>query len=718
MVQRQGSGFGFANIPKGGIADLVKAPTITPARAFTFSPTSTIRREKDTDESLRGALFGAFAPTTAKLGLEALAKIPGLERFLFKPDTTRPLDITNIPQTGIYDSPAQAELSRRKTEIDKLLPSLKKPREKTAIATALSELLTYAPAAFLDDDSPEGVDQFLKTAAASKRVDAASDEAKLKAYLTRQTERGKKLIDVGDFDKKVSNSAVLQSDGTFKPFSREVLISKDGSTSYVKSRGEDVDVQIDADGKEIKVPPGKYYTNPQYTLRDEEPGQSAPVRLLDMNNDAMPYIGYTQYARTPEGRSVRILVADTKDNNNQITIQEHNRKYGTNLQLFEGPEYSALRARSKEQANPDLTKRYQGRGEKELALIEVANVATDLLDIAIDAKDNPELITTAGGLGTWYNSLYNNINSIFNLFEKDGFISVDDVVRAKKNGQSALTLGNLLTASNNYSKVLSQVTPQNPLTNQVNAAQQDLVNALREVRDQAEDQGSFASWLKLPDADLDDLVVKRGALAAGQLRLAYAAAAADGQTGTSLSDRDVSNFLEQVGFGSQNALDIGTKISKFVKERLQTFDTGEFRTLSNASRRHEEQDVRFVNDYLVGTFRVDPADLDALKTVESGSVQEKQLVSKINRRIIRETDGAASSDFIYDSTNKRFRYKPVLERLQGYQSVYNRYKKKYWPYFKISEGEINLELAPDFDPYAPVTSGQDDSATYNPRLRP
>ena len=712
MAQRQNFGF---NIGGGGIADLVKAPTITPARGFTFSPTPTIRREKDPDESLRGALLGALAPTGAKLGLAALAKVPGLERFLFKPDATKPLDITNIPQTGIYDSPAQAELSRRKAEIDKLLPSLKRPREKTAVGTALSELLTYAPAAFLDDDAPEGIDQFLKTATASKKIGADLDEAKLKAYLTRQTERGKKLIDVGDFDKKVSNSAVLQSDGTFEPFSREVLISKDGSTSYIKSRGEDIDIQIDADGKEIKVPAGKYYTNPQYILRDEEPGQSTPVRLLDMNNDAMPYIGYTQFARTDKGRGVRIVVADAKDNNNQITIQEHNRKYGTNLQLFEGPEYEALRARSKEAANPDLTKRYQGRGEKELALIEVANVATDLLDIAIDAEDNPELITTAGGLGTWYNSLYNNINSIFNLFEKDGFVSVDDVVRAKKNGQSALTLGNLLTASNNYSKVLSQVTPQNPLTNQVNAAQQDLIDALREVRDQAEDQGSFASWLKLPDADLDDLVVKRGALAAGQLRLAYAAAAADGQTGTSLSDRDVSNFLEQVGFGSQNALDIGTKISKFVKERLQTFDTGEFRTLSNASRRHEEQDVRFVNDYLVGTFRVDPADLDALKTVESGSVQEKQLVSKINRRIIRETDGAASSDFIYDSTNKRFRYKPVLERLQGYQSVYNRYKNKYWPKYKISEGEINLELAPDFDPYAPVSS--EETPVFVPRFR-
>ena len=54
MAQRQNFGF---NIGGGGIADLVKAPTITPARGFTFSPTPTVRREKDADESLRGAVL-------------------------------------------------------------------------------------------------------------------------------------------------------------------------------------------------------------------------------------------------------------------------------------------------------------------------------------------------------------------------------------------------------------------------------------------------------------------------------------------------------------------------------------------------------------------------------------------------------------------------------------------------------------------------------------
>lgn len=57
----------------------------------------------------------------------------------------------------------------------------------------------------------------------------------------------------------------------------------------------------------------------------------------------------------------------------------------------------------------------------------------------------------------------------------------------------------------------------------------------------------------------------------------------------------------------------------------------------------------------------------------------------------------------------------MLERLQGYQSVYNRYKNKYWPKYKISEGEINLELAPDFDPYAPVSS--EEIQVYTPRIR-
>mgnify|MGYP003148534375 FL=1 len=98
---------------------------------------------------------------------------------------------------------------------------------------------------------------------------------------------------------------------------------------------------------------------------------------MDMNDNGMPYIGYTEFAVTPEGRSARILVNDSRDNNKRLTIEEFNSKYGTNLVLFSGPEYQSLRAATKDQANPDLVKQFQGRAEKETALIEEAIVATD-----------------------------------------------------------------------------------------------------------------------------------------------------------------------------------------------------------------------------------------------------------------------------------------------------------------------------------------------------
>jgi len=685
--------FGF-NIGGGGIADLVAAPQVRPVATRIGAPVPTLRDRKEPEETLKGALLGALAPTGAKLGLAGLSKVPGLENLLFKPEPSDPASVKKVAEADYYSSPYERELSLAQDRLNKSMPlsTTPRPRQKTMFGSALSELLTYAPAALLDEDAPESMDQFLKTASASKKVGASLDEVKLEAYLKTAAERAKALTDVGDFTRKITNSAVPQADGTFKPFSREVLLSKDGNTAYIKSQNEKgIDIQIDPNGNEIQVPRGQYYVNPKYTLRDEEPGQTDPVKLMDMNDNGMPYVGYTEFAVTPEGRSARILVNDSRDNNKRLTIEQFNSKYGTNLVLFSGPEYQSLRAATKDQANPDLVKQFQGRAEKETALIEVANVATELLDIAMRAEKEEELITTAGGVATWYNGLYNNLNSLFNIFQGEGFKSVDEVVRAKQNGQSALTLGRLLDASNTYSQVLGN---PNFTKTQQDAAKNALISALKVVRDEGKAQGSDASWLNLGDDNLAELVTTRGALVAGQLRLAYAAAAADGQTGTSLSDKDVSNFLEQVGFNSQEPFEIGTKISKFVKERLQTFDIGTFRGLSNDGRQHDQGNVARTDNYLVGTLRINPEDLAALRTVESGSEDERRLVNNIQRQINRITDGTAASDFVYDSVNKRYRYVPVLERLQKYNLIYQKYKQKYWPKYKITEEEINLDSGP------------------------
>jgi DNA-directed RNA polymerase delta subunit len=431
--------------------------------------------------------------------------------------------------------------------------------------------------------------------------------------------------------------------------------------------------------------------------------------MMNIGADGAPTIAtaYSQFTQTPEGRQVRLGIYDSREGGKFTSIVDLQNKYADNWVLYDGQEFEALRRAARETADDDLVKEYQGREEKELALIEVANVATDLLDITMRAEKEPQLVTTAGALGEWYNSFTNNVNALYNLFNQGGdFISVNDVVFAKQNGRSALTLGRLLKASNAYSQTIGQTTAQ------AQADEDELVQALIAVRDAGVEQGALGQWLNLDNDGLKKLVRDRGALVSGQLRLAYAAAAADGQTGTSLSDKDVANFLTQVGFGSQEATDIGAKISKFVKERLQTFDTGKFRALSNQARRHEQRDIDATNNVLISTFRVPESDLTALAEVEVGSDEERRLVNKIDRQIQRISGGSAGHEFIYDSVNKRYRYKPVLERFQKYPGVYRKYMEKYFPHYGITEAEINLDYLEDDDE---TTQSRAINRTYTPR---
>ena len=79
--------FGF-NIGGGGIANLIAAPQVRPVATRVGAPVPTLRDKKEPEESLKGALLGALAPTGAKLGLAGLSKVPGLENLLFKPEPT------------------------------------------------------------------------------------------------------------------------------------------------------------------------------------------------------------------------------------------------------------------------------------------------------------------------------------------------------------------------------------------------------------------------------------------------------------------------------------------------------------------------------------------------------------------------------------------------------------------------------------------------------
>ena len=713
--------FGF-NIGGGGIADLVAAPKVNPIRSGQFAPTPQFRRDtKEPKKQITGALLGAASPFLAEAGIAGLAKIPGLENLLFTPEAKIKDELGLSPDVrsgaALGPSPYEAERRKRSAQVDVSLPSLKTPQQKTLLGKGLTELLSFAPALALGDDDDGSVAAFISAAQAGKKLEGALDEQRLKAYLARETKRGELKADVGDFDRKISYSAVLQDDGSFAPVKRQVLISPDKATRYVMSQGDAaVDFVYGEDGNEVPVPRGQYFVREELTLDDNDPGKPNKVKLFDTNSGQIGY-GTVEYMQTPQGRDSRIVLQDPRNRratNEFTTTASLRQEFGDNWVPYD-QELADLDAREK--GDPQVFKTFEGRLDREVATFEVAGIASQIIPIAMEAEKRPELLTDVGRVPGFLDKLRKEINSAYNIINNSGR-SVSDIIydQGQETG-SSVSMGKLLIASNNFSQVVN--TP-GATDAEKEAAKQGLVSALKVVQARAKEQGFSNS---LTEIDLEsnafqDLIVKRGLLSAGQLRLAYAAAAADGQTGTSLSDKDVINFLEQLGFGDTNAKLVGEKMTNFVVGRLQNFDSREFRDLANNARTHTPADIQRTNDYLVGTLGVSRGDLTTIADPNKTQEEKDKAVSNVFERVANTSRGTAFSDFVYDKENGRIRYKPVLERLRGRERIYNEYINKIFPHYGITEDEINLVGERETDPLQTGRSSQTPAGQLQIRIRP
>jgi hypothetical protein len=306
-------------------------------------------------------LLGASSPFLAEAGLAGLAKIPGLEDKLFKSDPAVREEFGIVdPTTGTATptDPYLAEQTKLRQRVEAALPSTKLPRQKTTLGKGLSELLTFAPALAFADEDDGSVASFISAAQSGRKLEGALDQERLKAYLARETARGQKLADVGDFTRKISYSAVLQDDGTFAPIKRTALISPDKSTRYVLSQGNDaVDFVIGEDGSQVTVPKGQYFIRDSLTLDDNDPGKPEDVKLYDTNSGQIAY-GIVQYAQTPSGRLPRILLKDPRNrrgDDEQTTAESLRQEFGDNWVPYD-QELAQLDAREK--GDPQLVKKF------------------------------------------------------------------------------------------------------------------------------------------------------------------------------------------------------------------------------------------------------------------------------------------------------------------------------------------------------------------------
>ena len=686
MVQRQGSGFGFANIPKGGIADLVKPPTITPARGFSFSPVSTVRREKDVDESLRGAVLGALAPAGSKAALGLLSRIPGLEGLFYKKQPTAELPFTGIGEKPFYqqDEVLGREQTRRRDLIDKILPDIpqtKVPREKTLVGSTLAELLTYAPAALLDDDAPEGIDQFLKTAAASKKAGSTAEAARLKAISDRKIARANALTKDVDLTRSRGNGAYLDEESkNVIPISREVLISKDKSQRYVISEGDiNVDYYIPEGSKEKTViPKGMAYINRKLTLDDKDIPATQKSNFIDTNNPGDRAIGtFYPAVMQPDGTRKPMFVIEDPEGGSPRTLDQWRKSEKRRNWILDTPGVTGAPALGKGKSKTEDLFQNHFDSQKMLGdVLDSGHVVLQIAKEAVDSGDKQVFTKTGVLMNKMASSLNNEIDSIKDFFADQGR-SFDDVIKSRLNpNQPSGNVMSVFAAANAHRNAYQNYQPGDPITQAMQDADSDLIDALNRLEQST--SGDIRkrdnSIFSFGNRDtITDNVVNRGRLIAAQIRLAYAAAASEGQTGRTLSDKDVANFLEQVGYESNVPEDIGTRTSEFIATAIRKYDRNNplFSNLNQLSKSTEAGDVTRLNEEIASLFGVDRkrlASIQAKNQDGSFAVSEDeadQIRADIRNAINSSSGNKANSFFIFDPKSRRFIYR-------SYQDIFKR----------------------------------------------
>jgi len=697
--------FGFDVVGGGGIANLVQAPKVTPARALQFTATprlQTQRDEKDPKKQILGAIFGGAAPFLAEAGLEALEKIPGVKDFLVqsRPKTLEELGVeeskfgkgTGLPsldpitgRTAGFD-PIEVERRRLRDRIDDALPISEKmvPERRTLLGKGLREALTFLPALALGDDDDGGVAAFISAAQAGKKLEGAIDEAQLENYLKRITERDKALTKDLDLTRKIAYHARQTREGDIEQFSREVLVTKDGSRKYVVSQGDpEIDFYFgnrrDSNGRPQRtvIPRGEAYLDTNITGDDTAIPNAQVGNYINTNKPTERTIGFFYPSRPT-------VITDAEGNKRQarepkVILQHPQTAEFLSAEEFKLPENGSknwiLDTRGMDGA-PSLqsgaktpqTEIFDDLNERRGAIQNVIGSANVVLQIAQEAvKQKDPSVFTKGGV--FLNELSDKFNkemeSVDKFFQANFSGKVRDRIIRREDAPSS-NVFEVYDAAVAHTEAFANYDGESPKTQEQRLADARLAQVLNSLEQST--SGSITNRLtgnvfSIGNQDeITDNVVQRGRLIAAQIRLAYAAAASEGQTGRTLSDKDVANFLEQLGYGSQNPMDVGVRTASFMGELFNKNDrvVPVTEELIKFSRSNNPTDIAQADSRIASLFEFDVKLLSELRELENGKfkLSDEEALNQwliISDRITNKNPNA-NMYFRYDPKDRRVKY--------------------------------------------------------------
>lgn len=524
-------------------------------------------REKERDEKrdllLALALNAGGGQLLSSGIMSLLGKVPGLDKFLEEevPEVKAPTEADFRAQAAARGlDPVQAKAYVDAMKLGEAVYPSGRPAttRETGLGQFLRRGLELAPAAAMK--TPTGVQTFgnlfadrlgrdadLRTAERDAALKIAEDRAALvrersKAYLGDQEQVRFYGLDPN----------------TGKEVSR-LGIEVEGDR-FVVSQGTSYDIGMDGN----IVPAGELYRNPVLTNRLGTEGSGTPVFRNYMSQDGKGRLGYgySKIVPTADGgtRGATFIIGEGP-NGEDLEVGPGNRWVIATNDAGLAELRNALG--SNENEEDFWNKRYEAANSAVATLALVGDVVSNL-------DQNPGALTVVGGtVPSLVADIEQNLNAtsiFFTVRDLDNIFSGtnDEGKKIYNEAEKARAL-NLKSAVDAYQKDPND-----------QAARDKFLKLFEEFRGNVNDKyGEETSLVNIFRGSANQKAQSaRARVLAAQLQLAYRAAATAGQTGRTLSDKDLANFLQIVGYGgAQNAQTIKEQLYDFTNSVVREFDS-------------------------------------------------------------------------------------------------------------------------------------------------
>tara|TARA_A100001515_G_C4589522_1_gene215588 strand:+ start:236 stop:2284 length:2049 start_codon:yes stop_codon:yes gene_type:complete len=610
----------FAPTPQFKTQSLVPQIKLTPVQRQSVPLRSLPYRdrEKERDERrdmMLALILGAGGSQAISSGIMSLlGKVPGLEDYLQEdvPEVTAPT-VKNFEEraAALGLDPVQTKAYVDSMKLGEAVYPSGRPAGKrdTGLGQLLRRGLEIAPAAAMK--TPTGVKTFgtLFADRFNREADLAKDVATAERALTKDKaalvrERTKAYL--GD-QKRIRFYGLDPNTG--KEVSRNG-IDVEGDR-FVVSQGTEYDIGMDGN----IVPAGQLYRNPILTANTNDAARGAFVFNNYMSQDGKGRLklGYSRIVQMPDGgtRGATFIVGEGP-NGQDLEVGPGNRWV-----IAKGDALNELKETLGEVDEEQFdfwNKRYDQINSAITTLNLVGNVV-DILD-----KNPGALTVTGGAIPSVLADLEANISAAKELFKYDSVASVFN--SRNKDGQQIYKEAEKARALRLKSAVDAfQNDPSDP------AKRDQFLKLFEEFRGNVNDQyGNEVNLNNIFGSGTQQAQSARARVLATQLQLAYRAAATAGQTGRTLSDKDLANFLQIVGYGgAQNAQTIKEQLYSFTNQVVTEFD-------SDAQIFNWQNDPQSLSRYLGVNLKVDP-DVYSRALTADGAAEREEVLNQLQRKI-------------------------------------------------------------------------------------